>query len=208
MRMYSFSNMTGAASNLKWNIIASTTKPTNETPGQIGDIIIITDQDISKLKTVVTKDMADTNLANNAINVYEDFNQQAILVNVLNGFKMYLFANGQNIILDGEEFRTNVYFYDGRTNSWIECLSSYRDILDLKKFIGKTLDVDTYWGFFELSESVDTILPPVIKEELSDTFDVISFSGCASIDVDNLMPSVFDTLSESLAVSINGSPVI
>lgn len=208
MRMYSFSNMTGAASNLKWNIIATTTKPTNETPGQIGDIIIITDQDISKLKTVVTKDMADTNLANNAINVYEDFNQQAILVNVLNGFKMYLFANGQNIILDGEEFRTNVYFYDGRTNSWIECLSSYRDILDLNKFIGKTLDVDTYWGFPELSESVDTILPPVIKEELSDTFDVISFSGCTSIDVDNLMPSVFDTLSESLAVSINGSPVI
>lgn len=206
MRMYSFSNMTGAASNLKWNIIATTTKPTNETPGQIGDIIIITDQDVSKLKTVVTKDMSDTNLANNAINVYEDFTRQAILVNVLNGFKMYLFANGQNIILDNEEFRTEVYFYDGRTNSWIQCPSSYRDILDLNSFTGKNLDVDAYWNFPELTESVETILPPVISNQFTDTFDIISVSGSTAIDVDSLMSSVFNTLDEGL--TINNNPIV
>ena len=171
---------------LKWNIMASEEIPTSSTPGKVGDVIIITSQNVKKIKKVATKKITDSDLQDNTINVFEDFTKDRILVNSSDGFNIYLQSTMQNIILDGESLIASVYFYDGLTNSWIPYSSAYIDNLSVSSFTGQDIDVDTYWSLPELIEDLDEekILPTIDRVNVNDTMNSASFTG-TTLDVDD-----------------------
>lgn len=190
MIIYGDTNAKISHNRIKWNIKASTEVPDENTPGQIGDVIIVTSVDVKKIKDVATI-AGSEELQDNAINAYLDFSQQRILVNESKGFDMFLFAALQNVVLNGETIIANVYFYDGLTNEWVECQSAYREALNLSSFSAKNLipQIDELWHGLTYEDDInddpgDTpIQPTIVKPEANDSMIIANFSG-AGIDVD------------------------
>lgn len=175
-------------SGLQWNIMTSKQAPTSSTPGQVGDVIIITEADVEKIKTIVTKDVTDPTLQDNAINVFEDFSKNKILVNSIDGFNVYLQAYTQNIKLNGESIIAIVYFYDGLTRDWIQYPSAYRDNLSVRTFTGQDLDsiFDELWPGIAYTDQINenSIITPIIRQQLNDSLDVANFTG-TNLDIDS-----------------------
>lgn len=195
---------------LKWNIKASAIAPTNETPGIMGDIIVVTDDEdlVKKIKYIANRNPNSTDLIDNSITVYYDSVAERIVVNEISHFQCILQGKTQNVIVDGISYGLDVYFYDGYTHTWVGTTTAYRDNISINSFSGKDLDIDlTLSSIFErITESVvnDKRTPVVVTS--SDTFAIDDFGGC-DIDVATLMPSVFNNITESIAVTINGTPV-
>lgn len=193
MIIYGDTNAKISHNRIKWNIMASTEVPDENTPGKIGDVIIITNADVKKIKYVATKDVSDSELQDNSINVYEDFTQNHILVNESNGFKMYIQGTQQNIMLNGEVMIANVFIYDGLTNSWRQFLSAYKDAINLNSFTGQNLIaiLDEIWGGPEYTEEVNegSMLPTMVTPEVSESFTMASFSG-STLDFETLYSGV------------------
>lgn len=188
MIIYGDTNAKISHNRIKWNIKATTEVPTSETPGQIGDILIVTSSAelVKKIKYVATKAITDSELQDNSINVYEDFTQTKILVNRNNGFNMYIWAAQQNIMVGGEVMIANVFFYDGLTNSWKQYNSAYKEALNVNSFTGANINVDELWSL-SYTDSINEgrLLPPMHKEQIADSFTAETFAG-ASLDVDTL----------------------
>lgn len=199
MIIYGDTNAKISHNRIKWNIMARTEVPDENTPGQIGDVIVITSQDIKKLKFVATND-GSQQLQDNSINVYEDYTVDKILVNQSNGFNMYIFGSSQNIMLNGETIAANVYFYDGSTNSWVQFTSAYRDAINLNSFTGQNINIDEIW-MLSFTDSLDNItIPPIVAEQYSDTVDMTSFSGC-QLDLDDFVSQLMPTVTESATIN-------
>lgn len=189
MIIYGDTNAKISHNRIKWNIMASTEVPDENTPGKIGDVIIITNADVKKIKYVATKDISDSNLQDNSINVYEGFTQNHILVNESNGFKMYIQGTQQNVMLNGNVMIANVFFYDGLTNSWKQYNSAYKEALNVNSFTGSNINVDDLWTLsYTDSINENRLLPPMHKEQIADTLIALTFAG-ANLDVDTLYPS-------------------
>lgn len=189
MIIYGDTNAKISHNRIKWNIMASTEVPDENTPGKIGDVIIVTSADVKKIKYVATKDISDSNLQDNSINVYEDFTQDHMLVNESNGFKMYIQGTQQNIMLNGSVMIANVFFYDGLTNSWKQYNSAYKEALNVNSFTGSNINVDDLWTLsYTDSINENRLLPPMHKEQIADTLIALTFAG-ANLDVDTLYPS-------------------
>lgn len=189
MIIYGDTNAKISHNRIKWNIMASTEVPDENTPGQIGDVIIVTNADVKKIKYVATKDISDSNLQDNSINVYEDFTQDHILVNESNGFKMYLQGTQQNIMLNGSVMIANVFFYDGLTNSWKQYNSAYKEALNVNSFTGSNINVDNLWTLsYTDSINENRLLPPIHREQIADSFTAEAFTG-ANLEVNALYPS-------------------
>ena len=189
MIIYGDTNAKISHNRIKWNIMASTEVPDENTPGKIGDVIIVTSADVKKIKYVATKDISDSNLQDNSINVYEDFTQDHMLVNESNGFKMYIQGTQQNIMLNGSVMIANVFFYDGLTNSWKQYNSAYKEALNVNSFTGSNINVDELWTLsYTDSINESRLLPPMHKEQIADTLIALTFAG-ASLDVDTLYTS-------------------
>lgn len=189
MIIYGDTNAKISHNRIKWNIMASTEVPDENTPGKIGDVIIITSADVKKIKYVATKDISDSNLQDNSINIYEDFTQNHILVNESNGFKMYIQGTQQNIMLNGSVMIANVFFYDGLTNSWKQYNSAYKEALNVNSFTGSNINVDELWTLsYTDSINENRLLPPMHKEQIADALTSLTFAG-ANLDVDTLYPS-------------------
>ncbi len=189
MIIYGDTNAKISHNRIKWNIMASTEVPDENTPGKIGDVIIVTSADVKKIKYVATKDISDSNLQDNSINVYEDFTQNHMLVNESNGFKMYIQGTQQNIMLNGSVMIANVFFYDGLTNSWKQYNSAYKEALNVNSFTGSNINVDELWALsYTDSINENRLLPPMHKEQIADTLIALTFAG-ANLDVDILYPS-------------------
>lgn len=176
MIIYGDTNAKISHNRIKWNIMASTEVPTSETPGQIGDVIIVTSADVKKIKYVATIDYADE-LQDNSINVYEDFSQNHILVNESNGFKMYIQGTQQNIMVEGETMIANVFFYDGLTNSWKQYNSAYKEAINLYSFTGQNINFNESWGGPGYTEEASVRIPPIHTTTPNDIVDVDNFTG-------------------------------
>jgi hypothetical protein len=201
MIIYGDTNAKISHNRIKWNIKATTEVPTSETPGQIGDILIVTSSAelVKKIKYVATKAITDTDLQNNSINVYEDFTRDRVLVNRNNGFNMYIWATQQNIMVNGEVMIANVFFYDGLTNSWKQYNSAYKEALNVNSFTGANISVDELWSLsYTDSLNEGRLLPPMHREQIADSFTAETFVG-TGLDVDTLYPG-WD-LSEDLIVN-------
>lgn len=187
MIIYGDTNAKISHNRIKWNIMASTEVPTSETPGKIGDVIIVTSADVKKIKYVATKDMATEQLQDNSVNIYEDFTKQRVLVNESNGFKMYIQGTQQNIMLNGSVMIANVFFYDGLTGEWVSYASAYKDALNVNSFTGQNLAeaLDEIWGGPECTDSLDEerLLPTIEKQVISDPFTFANFGG-SNLDLD------------------------
>ena len=201
MIIYGDTNEKISHNRIKWNIKGTTEVPTSETPGKIGDVLVITSNAdlIKKLKYVATKGYTEE-LQDNSINVYEDFTQTKALVNSNKGFKLYLFANQQNVMVDGSVLIANVFFYDGLTNSWKQYNSAYKEALNVNSFTGANINVDTLWSVPTLTDSIseEGILPTIDRVQETDNLSVAAFTG-SNIDVDTLW-SAIATFTDSASI--------
>ncbi len=200
-KIFASNNLSVGGSGIKWNIKASTDVPVNQIPGKPGDIIVVTDRNIKKLKYVATKNASDVELQNNSINVYEDFNQPRMLVNENNGFKMYMYGISQNIVLNEEVIVANVYFYDGLTEQWIPLTSAYREALNVNSFTGQNINIDELWSI-DYTDNINEegILPTIVKPQATDVLTVLSFTG-QDIDIDTYWDMVTITDTATLRTS-------
>ena len=190
--IYGDTNAKVSHNRIKWNIEATTEVPTSATPGQIGDILIVTSSAelVKKIKYVATKALTDADLQNNSINVYEDFTKDRVLVNRNNGFNMYIWASQQNIMVDNAIMIANVFFYDGITNSWKQYNIAYKDAINLKSFTGQNLAtiLNEIWGgttYTDILANEGHLIPPLHDVEANDAFIYANFTGC-DLNVDNL----------------------
>jgi hypothetical protein len=187
MIIYGDTNAKISHNRIKWNIMASTEVPTSETPGKIGDVIIVTTADVKKIKYVATKDMATEQLQDNSVNIYEDFTKQRVLVNESNGFKMYIQGTQQNIMLNGSIMIANVFFYDGLTGEWISYASAYKEALNVNSFTGQNLAaiLDEIWSGPECTDEINegSLLPTMVRQYPAETMIVADFTG-SNLNVD------------------------
>lgn len=201
MIIYGDTNAKVSHNRIKWNIMASTEVPDSSVEGHIGDVIVITSADISKVKNVATISGGEE-LQDNSINVYEDFSVTPLWVNESNGFDMYLFGTSQNIILDGNTIIANVYFYDGLTNDWVQMTSAYRDALNVSSFTGANINVDELWSMPTITDELneDNLLPTIVRQSFSDAFNVESFSGC-QLDLEDYISQMMPSLTENIVAN-------
>lgn len=197
---------------LKWNFIASTTVPTNATPGVMGDIIVITDDDdlVKKLKYIANRNPNSTDFIDNSITFYYDSGATRIVVNEISHFQCILQAKTQNVIIDGISYGLNVYCYDGYTHTWVPFGVAYRDNINIIQFSGKDLDIDTIFNsvFDTLEESIVTDKRTPVISQVSDLIDISQFNGSIELitNFDTILPAtIFGSISES--VTANGNPI-
>lgn len=195
-------------SGIKWYIrqMSPTEYPNYETliptmEGKMGDVIVVTDTNISKLKYVANI-FEGSDQQNNSINIYINENSSEKRIHFFDGWYFDAKFNSQSILLNNENLFCPVYFWDEYQHKFIAIQVGYvfKDILSIYSFTGKDLDVDTYWGGPVYSEVVNPIHIIPIVSSVTDNVNVDSFVGMG-IDLEDYWNDI--SYTEETVIKVN-----
>lgn len=215
-KLYTSSNMGTIRSGIKWSI--STMSPTeypnydsiitSRTDGKMGDIIVITDENIKRLRYVANV-FENTEEQNDSVNIYINDSAPNRRINYFNGWYFDAKFYSQIIVINNKTMFCPVYFWNDFNNRFesIQIGYIFKDNLSLNSFTGMDLDVDECMSTLDIEQELNNyeIIIPIIVRDLNDVLSLDSFTGM-DIDVDDVMDSL--SYDEELTVKVNNIIVI
>lgn len=188
---------------IPWNIRASTTEPTGT--GTAGDIVVLTDLDVTSIKTVSNINLAFEQIELNSINLL--LGNDGTECRLLN-FNKYNYGGkfvGSVVNINGENKAVTVYVWDTITNSWISYAPLLVDMIMFERFMGADIIVPDYFGAsgFNLIENANVVSVVPILVNPTDELTLTTFFGA-----DILVPDYFGingfNLTESPVITSGG----
>lgn len=214
--LYTSSNMGTISSGIKWYVdtMSPTEHPdydsiiTSRTDGKMGDIIVITDENIKRLRYVANV-FDNTIEQNDSVNIYINDSAPNRRINFFNGWYFDAKFYSQIIVINNQTMFCPVYFWNEFNHRFesIQIGYIFKDNLNLPSFTGMDIDVDEYMATLDIQQELTnyTIIVPIRVNNLSNNLSLTSFTGM-DIDVDNIMSSL--SYGEELTVKINNIIVI
>ena len=199
---YGKSNLNFTQAGVKWNIKAIDDPANLPAVGKPGEIYILTDKNINKIKKVATIFDGD-DLVDNAINLFYQDSTDSKRINYYWGWYFDFKFNSQTILLNNKLVPTYAYFWDMNVNAWVEVQTSYNfgekfralDFIGLNYFptVIDSLCPNIITNFAEELNKCEELEP--IDTQFTDEFNSLSFVG-TNIDIENLYPDLYDFTEE------------
>lgn len=197
---YGKSNLNFTQAGIKWNIKKITNRNQLPAVGSPGEVYILTDKNINKIKKVATIFEGD-DLVDNAINLFYQESTDSKRINDYWGWKFDFKFNSQTTLLNGKLIPTYVYFWDMNVNDWVEIQVSYnfKEKVSTLQFIGTSINIDNLCP--SVINNFDVEISNIIEEEFiytpstSETFSVLSFIG-KDINISSLYPNLYNFSEE------------
>lgn len=196
---YGKSNLNFTQAGIKWNIKKIDSAEHLPAVGKPGEVYVLTDKNINKLKKVATIFEGD-DLVDNAINLFYQESTDSKRINYYWGWYFDFKFNSQSILLDGKGLFTYVYFWDMNVNDWVAIQVSYNFNEKFKAIdmIGKDLDIDTLYPDlynFEVDVQNIIVLEPINTPPISESMNSGHFMG-DDLDFDTYYPDLYNFTEE------------
>lgn len=192
---------------IPWNIRASAIAPTGQ--GNAGDIVVLTDLDVTSIKTVSNINLAYDRLELNSINLISS--SDGVECRLLN-FNKYNFGgkfNASVVNVSGENKATIVYVWDTLTNAWISYAPLFIDVVSFVSFMGADIIVPDYFGvngFNVTDDAVVVSVVPIISNP-TDSLTLTSFMGADIVVPDYFGVNGFNVTESPVITSGGGGQV-
>lgn len=192
---YGKSNVNFTQAGIKWNIKKIDSAEHLPLVGKPGEVYVLTDKNINKLKKVATIFEGDE-LLDNAINIYYQDLTDSKRINYYWGWYFDFKFNSQTTLLNGKLVPTYVYFWDINTSQWVAIQVSYnfREKINSFNFIGENININTlYPDLYDMSVDImNTIEEEYTKlPSILETFNSSNFVG-ENINITMVYPDLYD----------------
>lgn len=196
---YGKSNLNFTQAGIKWNIKKIDSAANLPAVGKPGEVYVLTDKNINKLKKVATIFEGD-DLVDNAINLFYQESTDSKRINYYWGWYFDFKFNSQSILLDGKGLFTYVYFWDMNVNDWVAIQVSYNfnEKFNSMEFMGKNIDIENLYPDlynFEVDVQNIIVLEPINTPPISESMDSGHFMG-DDLDFDTYYPDLYNFTEE------------
>lgn len=197
---YGKSNLNFTQAGIKWNIKTIDNAANLPAVGKPGEVYVLTDKNINKLKKVATIFEGD-DLVDNAINLFYQESTDSKRINYYWGWYFDFKFNSQSILLDGKGLFTYVYFWDMNVNDWVAIQVSYNfnEKFNSMEFMGKNIDIENIYPNlynFEVDVQNIIVLEPINTPPISESMNAGHFIG-DNLDFDTYYPDLY-TFTENV----------
>lgn len=193
---YGKSNLNFTQAGIKWNIKRIASKSQLPVNGKPGEVYILTDKNINKIKKVATIFEGD-DLVDNAINLFYQESTDSKRINDYWGWKFDFKFNSQTTLLNGKLIPTYVYFWDMNVNDWVEIQVSYNfnEKVKTMEFMSKNLNIENLYpdlGITNYEFNVNNILllENIVIPAIVENINTLEFMG-ADINMTNIYPNLY-----------------